>query len=82
MLETFPIKDEPVPPTNYGRGRKLKYPFDKLAVGKFFETTTRAVHASASSYGKRHKKKFIIRKLDPVPGEPQRWGVWRDHDPV
>lgn len=64
----FVIEDIPVQSgyRNYG-----KYPFGQMLVGQSFLCTDHIrVRASASDYGKRHGKKFSVRK----EGEMYRCG--------
>ena len=54
-----------------GQGERRRYPFDMLEVGQAFAIpklcNRQSLASCASSYGKRHGKKFVIRKIDGGP---------------
>ena len=53
------------------KGARRRYPFDMLKVGEAFEigkdANRQSLGSCASRYGKRHGKRFIVRKVDGVP---------------
>lgn len=54
-----------------GKGERRRYPFEMLEVGQAFAITKlcnrQSLASSASKYGARHGKRFIIRKIDGGP---------------
>lgn len=54
--------DKNVPIPKDSRGGKLKYPFDKMAIGDSFFSLSKSARGAATIYGRRHEMKFSSRE--------------------
>lgn len=72
----FPVTSEVPPPTRKGGGRRLKYPFDRMAPGdSFFVPTSKgaspgrakdALRAAGNGWARRNGKPLRFTALDAV----------------